>query len=61
MRLLILLTMLGMALLAGVYLRSRYLSRWEYVGWAMLLVLIPLLGPFLVILSGPGQPRRLQV
>lgn len=60
LRLMLLLTVLGMALLAGLYLRSRHLSRWETVGWVMFIIFIPLLGPFLVILSSPGRPRRLK-
>ena len=29
-----------------------------YLGWGMLALLLPFLGPFLVILSCPGQPIR---
>ena len=61
LRLLIWLTILGMALLGGLYLSGRHMSRWEWVGWIMLLLFVPLLGPFLVILSGPGRPRKLQL
>jgi hypothetical protein len=59
LRLLIGLTLVGMALLGGLYLRGRTMSRWEWVGWILLLLFVPLLGPFLVILSGPGRPRKL--
>ena len=61
MRLLLLLTVLGMAVLAAFYLRQRKLTLQEYLGWGLLAVLLPLLGPFLVILLAPGKalsPRR---
>ena len=57
MRLFLLLCFLGMALVAGFYLRGRELSFSAYLGWGMLLVLVPLLGPFLVIMAQPGQRR----
>lgn len=58
MRFLIVLTMLGMAVLAGLYLRGRSLSNREYLSWGLLLLFVPLLGPFLVILFSPGRARR---
>lgn len=57
MRALLFLCLLGMAVLAAFYLRRRNLSITEYVGWGLLIVLLPLLGPFLVILSSPGMDR----
>lgn len=50
--------LLAMALLAAFYLRSRKLSFDQYICWGLLVILIPLLGPFLTILSQPGEPRR---
>lgn len=58
MRALLFLCLLGMALLAAFYLRQRNLSITEYVGWGLLIVLLPLIGPFLVILSTPGVGRN---
>lgn len=56
LRLLILLSMLGMALLAAFYLRTRRLSAAEFAAWGLLLVLLPLVGPFMVIACRPGLP-----
>jgi len=47
--------MVGEALLAALYLRTRSLSMSEYFGWALVIVLVPLLGPFLAIAVRPGQ------
>jgi hypothetical protein len=56
LRLLLSLGLLGMVVLAAFYLRSRKLSFSHYLGWGLLIVLIPLLGPFLTILAHPGLP-----
>jgi len=42
-------------LLAIFYLRNRNLSLGEYTLWGLFALLIPALGPFLVILSRPGK------
>jgi hypothetical protein len=55
MRFLLLVCLLGMALLAAFYLRERSLSLSEYLRWGLLIVLVPFLGPFLVILMQPGE------
>ena len=55
MRVLLLVGALGMALLASFYLRRRELTIAEYIGWGLLALLLPLLGPFLVILYQPGK------
>ncbi len=47
--------LLGMALLAAFYLRKRVLTYPEYFGWGLLIILVPLLGPFLVIYLRPGR------
>jgi len=46
---------LCMAVLAVLYLRRRELTITEYIGWGLLIVLLPLLGPFLVIFYQPGK------
>jgi len=45
-------------LLAIFYLRGRNLSFGEYTLWGLLALLIPALGPFLVIVSRPGQRSK---
>ncbi len=57
-RLLLAIGLLSMAILAIVYLRRRELTITEYIGWGLLIVLLPLLGPFLVIFSQPGKPVK---
>jgi len=51
--------MIGEVILAALYLRTRSLSMSEYLGWALVIVLVPLLGPFLAIATRPGQDARL--
>ena len=46
---------LGMSLLATFYLRRRQLSLLAYAGWGLLALLLPLMGPFLVIWLRPGR------
>jgi len=48
---------LAMALLSIFYLRSRKLPLLGYILWGLLALLVPLLGPFLVIACKPGIPR----
>lgn len=57
MRSLLLICLLGMATLAAFFLRQRSLSFADYLRWGLLLILLPLLGPFLVILATPGKRR----
>lgn len=57
LRNLLLLCLFGMALLAAFRLSRRNLSLLEYLFWG-LLILLPLIGPFLVLLYAPGKPRR---
>jgi hypothetical protein len=54
MRFFLVFCLVGMAVLAALYLRGRTLSLFEYLSWGLLL-LVPLLGPFLVILMQPGE------
>ncbi len=42
-------------ILAIFYLRNRHLSFSEYTLWGLFALLIPALGPFIVILSKPGK------
>jgi hypothetical protein len=58
MRFLLIASMVSMALLALFYLRTRVLAPVELLAWGLLAVLVPFLGPFLVILLKPGTPRR---
>lgn len=57
MRALLVGCMAGMALLAALYMRRRELSSGAFILWGLLALLVPLLGPFLVILSHPGHLR----
>ncbi len=60
MRLFLLLCLLGMELQAALFLSQRRLPFLAYLGWGLLAVLLPVVGPFLVILRRPGRrwPRR---
>ena len=55
MRASLVMCVLGMALLAAFFLCKRQLSISEYIGWGLVIILLPLLGPFLVILHRPGK------
>ena len=50
-------TILAMAFLAVFYLRRRQLSWAAYCFWGLLALVLPVLGPFLVIVSRPGRWR----
>jgi hypothetical protein len=58
LRLLFSIGLLGMVLLAVFYLLGRRLSFWQFLGWGLLVIFIPLLGPFLAIICSPGQSRN---
>jgi hypothetical protein len=58
MRYLLAAFLIGMALLALLFLRQRELTTSQIIGWGLLIVLVPLLGPFLVIAIKPGAERR---
>jgi hypothetical protein len=55
MRLILLLCLLGMELLAAMYLSQRRMPFLAYLGWGLLAVLLPVVGPFYVILRRPGR------
>jgi hypothetical protein len=57
MRLLLLICMLSMVILAAFYLRARELSTWWYALWSLVVILLPLIGPFFVIWMRPGSKR----
>jgi hypothetical protein len=44
-----------MALVAILYLRQRRLPLIGYACWGLVALLIPFMGPFLVIMSHPGE------
>lgn len=54
-RTLLIVDMVGMALLALIYLRQRKLEWSAFCFWGLLCVAVPVLGPFLVIANRPGQ------
>jgi len=58
LRVCLVLCLVGMALIAALYLRGRKLTWWEYLAWGLFMLLVPILGPFLTILYRPGSPRE---
>jgi hypothetical protein len=58
LRLLLSLFLFTQLLLALLYLRRRNLRPGQIALWGLLALLVPLLGPFLVIVLRPGLPRR---
>jgi len=58
MRLLLVICLLGMALLAVLSLRQRKMTAAAYLGWGLVAVLLPLIGPFVVLLVRPGKSRQ---
>lgn len=57
LHLLLVLFLLAMTLLSVIYLRRRHLSFAAFALWGLLAVLLPALGPFLVIVLRPGISR----
>lgn len=57
LRVLLIINIIGVALIAALYLRRRKLSPAGYLGWGALLLLLPVLGPLLVIAAAPGKSR----
>jgi hypothetical protein len=58
-RVILLVDIVAMALLAFFFLRQRRLSMREYILFGLLALLVPLLGPFMVIIFRPGESRNL--
>ena len=50
--------LLALYLLAMFFLRRRNLADGEYLLWGLFALLVPALGPFLVILLRPGKTGR---
>jgi hypothetical protein len=44
-----------MLFLAALFLRRRELSFMAYVGWGLLAILLPFIGPYLVIAARTGR------
>ena len=57
MRLLLIGCMLSMTVLAAFYLRQRELSPMAYTAWGLFALILPVIGPFLVIWLRPGENR----
>jgi len=47
----------GMLALAAAYLVQRRLAWHQYLGWGLVALIFPILGPFLVIINRPGVRR----
>ena len=58
MRWMLLVGMLSMVILAAFYLRQRKLSTLAYTAWGLIAILVPIIGPFLVIWLQPGDRRK---
>jgi len=59
-RLMLLADFLVMLFLAVFYLRQRKLSWLEFSLWGLLALVVPVLGPFLVIAARPGRWNKRQ-
>jgi hypothetical protein len=57
LQLMLVIYFLAMSLLAAFYLRGRALSLLEYTAWGIIAILLPGVGPFLVIWMHPGQTK----
>ena len=57
MRALLLACLLSMLILAALFLRRRDLTFMAYLGWGLLALLLPFIGPYLVIAARPGRPN----
>lgn len=60
MRVILALCLLGEALLAVFFLRQRRMSFYAYLGWGLLALLVPVIGPFFVIWTCPGESLKPQ-
>jgi hypothetical protein len=57
MRSLLLVCMLTMVNLAVFYLRQRKLTHLAYIFWGLVAIMIPIIGPFVVIWMKPGEQQ----
>ncbi len=55
MRFLLVLCILAMVMLSAFFLRQRRLAPLAYAAWGLCAILIPIVGPFIVIWMRPGQ------
>ena len=60
LRLVLLVMGSGMLLLSELYLLRRLMDWFDYFAWGILAIVLPVLGPFLVIACRPGEPRLAQ-
>ena len=58
LRVLLFVCLIGMLIMAVLYLRQRKLSTLDYVLWGLLALFLPVLGPYLVIAMRPGKSRK---
>jgi Kef-type K+ transport system membrane component KefB len=58
LQVLLVMDVVGMYALAVFYLTRRRMSWRQYLGWGLVAIIFPLLGPFLVIASHPGERRK---
>jgi membrane-bound metal-dependent hydrolase YbcI (DUF457 family) len=58
LRILLFACLFGMLMVAVLYLRQRKLTTLAYFLWGLLALLLPILGPYLVITARPGEPHR---
>lgn len=57
LRWMLFLCLIGMLVFAVLFLQKRKLSTFSYVLWGLLAIMLPILGPYLVIAMRPGEPR----
>ena len=61
MRFILLTYLLGISAMAILFLRTRALSFVAYVGWGLFAILVPLVGPFTVLIVRPGKRIRTDI
>jgi hypothetical protein len=54
-RTMLIVDMVALVLLALIYIRQRKMSIVEYCCWSLLAIILPVIGPFIVIANRPGQ------
>lgn len=57
LRILLAFTLVVMAIMALAFLHHRRLSLPQWLGWGLLALVVPVIGPFLVLVIRPGQAR----
>ena len=58
LRVMLVVCVVGMFALALLYLAQRRLAWHQYLGWGLVALIFPVLGPFLVIANRPGVRRK---